>query len=164
MTKSPTGDFQATVISDGYGIFFIFYSLFFMFIPVRPILVMNASEAELAPVLKANFMTSSWRVQACRQGVPALATAKCRLVTPWHRDEGSASQASLTRPGKGRYARRASWSDEWRATFRTFTSDEFGTTAHLSNFEFPACWHRKLNGSTVRWGRFDTPALERLGA
>jgi hypothetical protein len=74
----------------------------------------------------------------------------------WHRDEGSASQASLTRPGKGRYARRASWSDEWRATFRTFTSDEFGTTAHLSNFEFPACWHRKLNGSTVRWGRFDT--------
>ena len=39
------GDFQATVISDGYGP-----------IPVRPILVMNASEAELAPVLKANFM------------------------------------------------------------------------------------------------------------
>jgi hypothetical protein len=70
----------------------------------------------------------------------------------------------IARPGKGRYARRASWSDEWRATFRTFTSDEFGTTAHLSNFEFPACWHRKLNGSTVRWGRFDTPALERLGA
>ena len=94
------GDFQATVISDGYGQ-----------LPVRPILVMNASEAELAPVLKANFMTSSWRVQACRQGVPALATAKCRLVTRWHRDEGSASQASLTRSGKGRYARRASWSD-----------------------------------------------------
>src|ERR1700738_2364119 len=39
------GDFQATVISDGYGQ-----------IPIRPILVMNASEAELAPVLKANFM------------------------------------------------------------------------------------------------------------
>ena len=39
------GDFQATVISDGYGQ-----------IPVRPIFVMNASEAELAPVLKANFM------------------------------------------------------------------------------------------------------------
>jgi len=39
------GDFQATVISDGYGQ-----------LPVRPILVMNASEAELAPVLKANFM------------------------------------------------------------------------------------------------------------
>ena len=39
------GDFQATVISDGYGP-----------IPVRPVLVMNASEAELAPVLKANFM------------------------------------------------------------------------------------------------------------
>src|ERR1700726_5218463 len=39
------GDFQATVISDGYGQ-----------IPLRPILVMNASEAELAPVLKANFM------------------------------------------------------------------------------------------------------------
>ena len=33
------------MISDGYGP-----------IPVRPILVMNASEAELAPVLKANFM------------------------------------------------------------------------------------------------------------
>jgi glyoxylase-like metal-dependent hydrolase (beta-lactamase superfamily II) len=39
------GDFQATVISDGYGP-----------IPVRPVLVTNASEAELAPVLKANFM------------------------------------------------------------------------------------------------------------
>ena len=39
------GDFQATVISDGYGP-----------VPVRPVLVMNASEAELAPVLKANFM------------------------------------------------------------------------------------------------------------
>src|SRR6202045_1793639 len=39
------GDFQATVVSDGYGQ-----------IPIRPILVMNASEAELAPVLKANFM------------------------------------------------------------------------------------------------------------
>src|SRR3981189_1276531 len=39
------GDFQATVISDGYGQ-----------IPVRPIFVMNASEAELAPGLKANFM------------------------------------------------------------------------------------------------------------
>src|ERR1700730_9885323 len=39
------GDFQATVISDGYGE-----------IPVGPILAMNASEAELAPVLKANFM------------------------------------------------------------------------------------------------------------
>ena len=39
------GGLQATVISDGYGQ-----------IPLRPILVMNASEAELAPVLKANFM------------------------------------------------------------------------------------------------------------
>ncbi|HEY4783690.1 MAG TPA: MBL fold metallo-hydrolase, partial [Chthoniobacterales bacterium] len=39
------GDFQATVISDGYGQ-----------IPVGPILAMNAPEAELAPVLKANFM------------------------------------------------------------------------------------------------------------
>jgi glyoxylase-like metal-dependent hydrolase (beta-lactamase superfamily II) len=39
------GDFQATVISDGSGQ-----------IPIRPILVMNVSEAELAPVLKANFM------------------------------------------------------------------------------------------------------------
>jgi glyoxylase-like metal-dependent hydrolase (beta-lactamase superfamily II) len=39
------GDFQATVISDGYGQ-----------IPVGPILAMNASEAELALVLKANFM------------------------------------------------------------------------------------------------------------
>src|SRR3981189_2567459 len=39
------GDFQATVISDGYGQ-----------IPLRPILAMNVSEAELAPVLKANFM------------------------------------------------------------------------------------------------------------
>ena len=38
------GDFQATVISDGYGP-----------IPV-PIFAVNASEAELAPVLKANFM------------------------------------------------------------------------------------------------------------
>jgi glyoxylase-like metal-dependent hydrolase (beta-lactamase superfamily II) len=39
------GDFQAIVISDGYGQ-----------IPIRPILAMNVSEAELAPVLKANFM------------------------------------------------------------------------------------------------------------
>jgi glyoxylase-like metal-dependent hydrolase (beta-lactamase superfamily II) len=39
------GDFQATVISDGYGQ-----------LPIGPILAMNASEAELAPVLKANFM------------------------------------------------------------------------------------------------------------
>jgi glyoxylase-like metal-dependent hydrolase (beta-lactamase superfamily II) len=39
------GDFQATVVSDGQGP-----------IPVSPIFVMNASEAELAPVLKANFM------------------------------------------------------------------------------------------------------------
>src|ERR1700732_3956209 len=39
------GDFQATVISDGYGQ-----------IPVGPILAVNASEAELAPVLKPNFM------------------------------------------------------------------------------------------------------------
>src|SRR3984885_9628732 len=39
------GDFQATVISDGHGP-----------IPVRPIFVMNASEAELDPVLRANFM------------------------------------------------------------------------------------------------------------
>jgi glyoxylase-like metal-dependent hydrolase (beta-lactamase superfamily II) len=39
------GDFQATVISDGYGQ-----------IPIGPILATNASEAELAPVLKANFM------------------------------------------------------------------------------------------------------------
>ena len=33
------GDFQATVISDGYGQ-----------LPIRPILAMNVSEAELAPV------------------------------------------------------------------------------------------------------------------
>jgi Metallo-beta-lactamase superfamily len=39
------GDFQATVISDGQGP-----------IPVSPIFVMNASVAELAPVLRANFM------------------------------------------------------------------------------------------------------------
>jgi len=39
------GDFQATVISDGYG----------RFRSGRPS-VWNASEAELAPVLKANFM------------------------------------------------------------------------------------------------------------
>jgi glyoxylase-like metal-dependent hydrolase (beta-lactamase superfamily II) len=39
------GDLQATVISDGYGQ-----------IPVGPILAMNASEAELAAMLKANFM------------------------------------------------------------------------------------------------------------
>src|SRR6266404_4738617 len=39
------GDLQATVISDGYGQ-----------IPIGPIFAMNTSEAELAPVLKANFM------------------------------------------------------------------------------------------------------------
>src|SRR5258706_8572270 len=39
------GDFQATVISDGYGQ-----------IPIWPTFAMNISEAELAPVLQANFM------------------------------------------------------------------------------------------------------------
>jgi glyoxylase-like metal-dependent hydrolase (beta-lactamase superfamily II) len=39
------GDFQATVISDGYGQ-----------LPIGPILAMNAAEAELAAVLRANFM------------------------------------------------------------------------------------------------------------
>src|ERR1700720_2261232 len=39
------GDFQATVISDGYGQ-----------LPIGPILAMNAPEAELAAVLKANFV------------------------------------------------------------------------------------------------------------
>jgi Metallo-beta-lactamase superfamily len=39
------GDFQATVISDGYGQ-----------LPIGPILAMNAPEAELAAVLRANFM------------------------------------------------------------------------------------------------------------
>src|SRR5580658_6696083 len=39
------GDFRATVISDGQGP-----------IPVSPIFVMNASEAELAAMLSANFM------------------------------------------------------------------------------------------------------------
>ena len=39
------GDFRATVISDGYGDF-----------PIRPIFASNASEAEIASVLKANFM------------------------------------------------------------------------------------------------------------
>jgi glyoxylase-like metal-dependent hydrolase (beta-lactamase superfamily II) len=46
------GDFQATVISDGYGQ-----------IPVGPILAMYASEAELAPVLKANFMQPVIQIQ-----------------------------------------------------------------------------------------------------
>ena len=45
------GDFQATVISDGYGE-----------LPVRPIFVTNVSEAELAPVLKANFMQPAIQV------------------------------------------------------------------------------------------------------
>jgi glyoxylase-like metal-dependent hydrolase (beta-lactamase superfamily II) len=45
------GDFQATVISDGYGE-----------LPVRPIFVMNVSEAELGPVLKANFMQPAIQV------------------------------------------------------------------------------------------------------
>jgi glyoxylase-like metal-dependent hydrolase (beta-lactamase superfamily II) len=45
------GDFQATVISDGYGDF-----------PVRPVFAMNVSEAELAPVLKANFMQPAIQV------------------------------------------------------------------------------------------------------
>jgi hypothetical protein len=39
------GAFQASAISDGHGP-----------IPIKPIFVMNASEAELDPVLKANFM------------------------------------------------------------------------------------------------------------
>jgi len=45
------GDFQATVISDGYGE-----------LPVRPNFAMNVSEAELAPVLKANFMQPAIQV------------------------------------------------------------------------------------------------------
>src|SRR5258706_6043050 len=43
--RSRIGAFEATVISDGYGP-----------IPVGPIFAMNATEAELIPVLKANFM------------------------------------------------------------------------------------------------------------
>jgi glyoxylase-like metal-dependent hydrolase (beta-lactamase superfamily II) len=39
------GDFQATLISDGYGE-----------LPVGPIFAANATEAEVDPVLKANFM------------------------------------------------------------------------------------------------------------
>jgi glyoxylase-like metal-dependent hydrolase (beta-lactamase superfamily II) len=39
------GDFQATVISDGHGQ-----------LPIGPVFATNASEAELASVLKANFM------------------------------------------------------------------------------------------------------------
>jgi glyoxylase-like metal-dependent hydrolase (beta-lactamase superfamily II) len=39
------GDFRATVIGDGY-----------LEIPVGPVFAINAAEAELAPVLKANFM------------------------------------------------------------------------------------------------------------
>jgi glyoxylase-like metal-dependent hydrolase (beta-lactamase superfamily II) len=39
------GDFRATVVSDGYGQ-----------LPIGPILAMNAPEAELAAVLRANFM------------------------------------------------------------------------------------------------------------
>src|SRR3984885_6999507 len=45
------GDFQATVISDGCGDF-----------PVWPVFAMNVSEAELAPVLKANFMQPTIQV------------------------------------------------------------------------------------------------------
>src|ERR1700692_3431274 len=45
------GDFQATVVSDGYGQ-----------LPVGPILAINAPEAERAAVLKANFM--QWVIQA----------------------------------------------------------------------------------------------------
>ena len=45
------GDFRATVISDGYGE-----------LPVWPIFAMNVSEAELAPVLKANFMQPAIQV------------------------------------------------------------------------------------------------------
>ena len=41
------------MISDGYGQ-----------IPLQPILVMNASEAELAPVLKANFMQPTIQITA----------------------------------------------------------------------------------------------------
>src|SRR3979490_3050207 len=40
------GDFQSTVISAGYG----------LQIPGGPRLALHASDAELAPVLKANFM------------------------------------------------------------------------------------------------------------
>jgi hypothetical protein len=54
------GNFQATVISDGYGP-----------IPVGPIFAMNASEAELIPVLKANFMPST-RDESASLSIPAL--------------------------------------------------------------------------------------------
>jgi glyoxylase-like metal-dependent hydrolase (beta-lactamase superfamily II) len=45
------GAFQATVISDGYGQ-----------IPIVPVFVANASEAEVAPVLKANFLQPVYQV------------------------------------------------------------------------------------------------------
>jgi glyoxylase-like metal-dependent hydrolase (beta-lactamase superfamily II) len=43
--RFKVGDYQATVISDGYGD-----------LPIGPVLAANAPEAELAQVLKANFM------------------------------------------------------------------------------------------------------------
>src|SRR5580692_4139255 len=60
------GDFQATVISDGYGP-----------IPVGPILAINASEAELASVLKANFMPP---VIQATNNILVVATGRERLL------------------------------------------------------------------------------------
>src|SRR6202171_6123790 len=60
------GDFQATVISDGYGQ-----------IPVGPIFAMNASEAELPPVLKANFMQ---RVIQATNNILVVDTGRERLL------------------------------------------------------------------------------------
>ena len=81
------GDFQATVISDGYGP-----------IPVRPILVTNASEAELTPVLKANFMqpviqiTTNMLVVDTGRSVFLLITVLVR-----NSDQPSATFPGLTR-------------------------------------------------------------------
>src|SRR5580704_9849159 len=60
------GDFQATVISDGFGP-----------IPVGPIFAMNVSEAELAPVLKANFMPT---VIQATNNILAVDTGRERIL------------------------------------------------------------------------------------
>jgi hypothetical protein len=63
------GDFQATVISDGYGQ-----------LPIGPILAMTAPEADLAAVLKANFMKpvmpdpfKRGTIGAARENLPPVA-------------------------------------------------------------------------------------------
>ena len=80
------GDFRATVVSDGYGQ-----------LPVGPVFAMNAPEAELAAVLKANFMQP---VIQATSNILVVDTGRERILVDT--GFGGWSHPSATFPGSGR--------------------------------------------------------------